>query len=152
MGVTHKKGAWKPISKCSLLLKSEKIALDWLKNEKKYRNTMILHHNSKSPDFICNDNNEFEVKKLYGNNQLFFSHSQKLQFLENDDLNIIIVDLEKEKVVDCFLYKDLEKTNYVIINGKPKKAKIDIYKNTKRKSVNNNWFFKLQNHFDGEEE
>jgi hypothetical protein len=86
---------------------SEHLAKKWLIEKKKYKETDIIFRPNKSPDFICQDGNRYEVKYLYGNNLLFSEKQTKS--LQDDD--IILVFDKKEHRAE-FKWKDRKNTMF----------------------------------------
>ena len=80
---------------------AETIAYNWLK-EKGYKE--IKHVSNITPDFICENGDKYEVKRLYKRktktNQLII-YEQQIKNLDSETV-IIVVDTEMNEVVETF--------------------------------------------------
>lgn len=109
--------------------KTEEKALGWLISEN-YKHQDIIF--KKTPTFITSDNKKFEVKRLYGNQIIFYN--KQYQILKN--LNNIIILVFRDNENEPFLkfkfdeiknlkkqYKDIE-INWIDIDDKIKTIRL----------------------------
>ncbi|MBC8521368.1 MAG: hypothetical protein H8D26_05195, partial [Methanomicrobia archaeon] len=92
--------------------KAEIIAFELLK-KRGYEEEDIIYQGTKNPDFICTDGKRFEVKRIYGRNELLFTQKQ-MKELQNDD-KILVINTEIKKLSDEFLWSEAQKQSRFII-------------------------------------
>lgn len=90
--------------------KAEMLAFELLK-KRGYKEEEITYQGSKNPDFVCSDGKRFEVKRVYGKNDLLFSERQ-INELRSDD-TVLVFDTERKELIGEFLW--LEKTTRFFI-------------------------------------
>jgi len=88
--------------------KTETLAFNWLKQQG-YKESEITFVANKSPDFICNDRNRYEVKFLYGSLILF--SKKQIETLQPNDIILVFDD---KLLKDKFSWKNKEKSLFKI--------------------------------------
>ena len=84
---------------------AEMLAFEILK-KRGYKEEEIIYQGTKNPDFVCNDGKRFEVKKLYGRDELLFTERQ-MKELENTD-TILVFNTERKEQIGEFLWSGKE--------------------------------------------
>lgn len=90
---------------------AESIAYNWLLNQG-YTETNIKFQHGQSPDFICNGDKYYEVKRLYDSNRLFFTRKQLKELGSNTV--ILVVNVFERSVVDLFNLEELSDKEFLI--------------------------------------
>jgi len=84
---------------------AEILAFELLK-KRGYKEEEIIYQGSKNPDFICNDGKRFEIKRVYGRNELLFTERQ-MKELEGTDI-ILAFNSERKELIGEFLWSEKE--------------------------------------------
>jgi hypothetical protein len=92
------------------LNKTEVMALKWLKTQG-YSEEDIFHNTRASPDFMCTDGKQYEVKKVYCNTLIFTD--LQLKTLNSD---VIILVFDNENFVSSFFWGKRENEKFKIVN------------------------------------
>lgn len=91
--------------------KIEKLALEYLINEKGYSKDDIVFRSKESPDFLTiSDNKGYEIKRRIGRNgkAICFTEKQIIKLREMNNVEIMIFDNYNKKPVNTFPSNELE--------------------------------------------
>lgn len=102
--------------------KAEMLAFELLK-KRGYKEEDIIYQGSKNPDFVCSDGKRFEVKRVYGKNELLFTEKQMEELRDTD--TILVFDTEHKELKDEFLWPG-EQIDFIIKVIKYPKNKFQI--------------------------
>ena len=84
--------------------KTEEKALNWLINQG-YKSSKIIY--KKIPTFITSDNKKFEIKRLYGNQIIFYNKQYKILKKSNNVIILVFRDNENSPFLK-FKFDDIK--------------------------------------------
>lgn len=102
--------------------KTEILAFELLK-KRGYKEGDIAYQGSKNPDFVCSDGKRFEIKRIYGKNELLFTERQ-MKELKGTDI-ILVFDSEDKELKGEFFWSDRQ-TDFTIKIIKRSNTKMQI--------------------------